>query len=133
MSLTIQNYNKLESWSHNYKEFMIGEVTETETEYCFRVGYNSIPYTITIFRQGILTNEYEMVLKDGMNTTQYGREWIAGRKLKSLELTALIFEALIVKFKPKAQTQMNNNINYFPFYKPEGAGLGVSRIRKCFW
>ena len=31
MSLTIQNYSKLESWSHNYKEFMIGEVIETET------------------------------------------------------------------------------------------------------
>ena len=27
MSLTIQNYNKLESWSHNYKEFMIGIVS----------------------------------------------------------------------------------------------------------
>ena len=115
MSLTIKNYNKLESWSHNYKEFMIGEVIETETEYRFRVGYNSTPYTITIFRAGTIGDEYEMILKDGMNTTQYGREWITGRKLKSLELTALIFEALIVKFKPKAQSQMNNNINYFPF------------------
>ena len=115
MSLTIKNYNKLESWSHNYKEFMIGEVIETETEYRFRVGYNSTPYTITIFRAGTIGDEYEMILKDGMNTTQYGREWIKGRKLKSLELTALIFEALIVKYKPKAQSQMNNNINYFPF------------------
>jgi hypothetical protein len=92
---------------------MIGEVTETQNEYCFRVGYNSIPYTITIFRAGTIGDEYEIILKDGMNTTQYGREWIKGRKLKSKELTALIFEALIVKFKPKAQTQMNNNINYF--------------------
>ena len=115
MSLTIKNYKKLESWSHNYKEFMIGEVIETETEYSFRVGYNKTPYIIKIFRQGTSTIEYEVVLKDGMNTTQYGREWIKGRKLKSLELTALIFEALIVKYKPKAQTQMNNNINYFPF------------------
>ena len=113
MSLIIKNYNKLESWSHNYKEFMIGEVIETETEYRFRVGYNSTPYTITIFRAGTIGDEYEMILKDGMNTTQYGREWITGRKLKSKELTALIFEALIVKFKPKAQSQMNNNINYF--------------------
>ena len=113
MSLTIKNYNKLESWSHNYKEFMIGEVIETETEYRFRVGYNSTPYTITIFRAGTIGDEYEIVLKDGMNTTQYGREWITGRKLKSKELTALIFEALIVRFKPKAQSQMNNNINYF--------------------
>ena len=113
MSLTIKNYNKLESWSHNYKEFMIGEVIETETEYRFRVGYNSTPYTITIFRAGTIGDEYEMILKDGMNTTQYGREWIKGRKLKSKELTALIFETLIIKHKPKAQSQMNNNINYF--------------------
>ena len=115
MSLTIKNYKKLQNWSHQYKEFVIDEVIETQTEYCFRVVYNSTPYTITIFRQGTITIEYEVVLKDGMNTTQYGREWIKGRKLKSLELTALIFEALIVKYKPKAQTQMNNNINYFPF------------------
>ena len=114
MSLTIKNYKKLESWSHNYKEFMIGEVIETETEYNFRVGYNKTPYTIKIFRQGTITKEYEVVLRDGSNMVQYGREWIAGRKLKSLELTALIFEALIVRFKPKAQTQTNNNINYFP-------------------
>ena len=114
MSLTIKNYNKLESWSHNYKEFMIGEVTETETEYCFRVGYNGLPYTIKIFRTKLITNEYEMVLRDGADITQFGREWIKGRKLKSKELTALIFETLIVKYKPKAQTQMNNNINYFP-------------------
>ena len=115
MSLTIKNYKKLEGWAHDYKEFMIGEVTETETEYCFRVGYNKTPYILKIFRQGTITNEYEIVLRDGSNMIQYGREWIAGRKLKSLELTALIFEALIVKFKPKAQSQMNNNINYFPF------------------
>jgi len=93
---------------------MIGEVTENQNEYCFRVGYNGIPYTIKIFRQGTITKEYEVVLRDGADITQYGREWIAGRKLKSLELTALIFEALIVRFKPKAQTQTNNNINYFP-------------------
>jgi len=114
MSLTITNYKKLEGWSHHYKEFMIGEVIETETEYSFRVGYNSTPYIIKIFRQGTITKEYEVILRDGSNMVQFGREWIAGRKLKSLELTALIFEALIVKYKPKAQTQMNNNINYFP-------------------
>jgi hypothetical protein len=114
MSLTITNYKKLQNWSHHYKEFTIGEVNETETEYNFRVAYNSTPYIIKIFRQGTITKEYEMILRDGSNMVQYGREWIAGRKLKSLELTALIFEALIVKYKPKAQTQMNNNINYFP-------------------
>ena len=115
MSLTIKNYNKLESWSHNYKEFMIGEVTETETEYCFRVGYNSIPYTIKIFRHATSTMEYEVVLRDGSNMMQYGREWIAGRKLKSLELTALIFEALIVKSKPKAQGVNNPYYSTGPF------------------
>jgi hypothetical protein len=114
MSLTITNYKKLENWSHHYKEFVIGDVIETETEYSFRVAYNSTPYIIKIFRQGTITKEYEMILRDGSNMVQYGREWIAGRKLKSLELTALIFEALIVKYKPKAQTQTNNNINYFP-------------------
>jgi len=114
MSLTITNYKKLQNWSHHYKEFVIDEVIETETEYCFRVVYNSTPYIIKIFRQGTITKEYEMILRDGLNTVQYCREWIAGRKLKSLELTALIFESLIVKCKPKAQTQMNNNINYFP-------------------
>ena len=115
MSLTIQNYKKLESWSHNYKEFMIGEVTENQNEYCFRVGYNGLPYTIKIFRAWTSGDECEIVLRDGADTTQYGREWINVRKLKSKELTALIFESLIVKHKPKAQTQMNNNINYFPF------------------
>ncbi len=114
MSLTITNYKKLEGWSHHYKEFMIGEVIETETEYSFRVAYNSTPYTIKIFRTKLITNEYEMILRDGADITQFGREWIAGRKLKSFELTTLIFESLIVKCKPKAQTQTNNNINYFP-------------------
>ena len=114
MSLTIKNYKKLQNWSHQYKEFVIGEVVEFQTEYLFYVAYNSTPYIIKIFRQGTSTVEYEMVLRDGADITQYGREWIKGRKLKSFELTALIFEALIVKYKPKAQTQMNNNINYFP-------------------
>lgn len=115
MSLTIKNYKKLESWSHHYKEFMIGEVIETETEYSFRIGYNSTPYTIIIFRQGTSTVEYEMILRDGMNTTQYGRAWIKKDYLKTYCDTVQSFETMIVKFKPKAQTQMNNNINYFPF------------------
>ena len=109
MSLTIQNYNKLESWSHNYKEFMIGEVIETETEYRFRVGYNGLPYTIKIFRQGTNTNEYEMELRDGMNTTQYGRTWVMKNSIEINRITD-IFEKLIVHNKPKAQG-VNN-----PFY-----------------
>jgi hypothetical protein len=95
---------------------MIGEVIENQNEYCFRVGYNGLPYTIKIFRTKLITNEYEMVLRDGADITQFGREWIAGRKLKSKELTALIFEALIVKFKPKAQpTTGNTNYSIGPF------------------
>jgi hypothetical protein len=39
---------------------MIGEVIETQNEYCFRVGYNGLPYTIKIFRTKLITNEYEM-------------------------------------------------------------------------
>jgi hypothetical protein len=113
MSLTITNYKKLEGWAHNYKDLRIGEIGETADNYIFRVAYNSIPYTIKIFRAGTIGDEYEMVLRDGSDITQYGREWIKGKKLKSKELTALIFEALIVRFKPKVQTQMNNNINYF--------------------
>jgi hypothetical protein len=91
---------------------MIGEVIETETEYSFRVGYNKTPYIIKIFRHGTITKEYDIVLRDGSNMIQYGREWVVGRKLKSFELTALIFEALIVKCKPKAkQTTGNTNFN----------------------
>ncbi len=112
MNLTIKNYKKLEGWAHDYKDFRIGEVIETENEYHFRVGYNSMPYTIKIFRHGTITKEYDIVLRDGADITQYCREWIVGRKLKSLELTALIFESLIVKCKPKAkQTQGNINFN----------------------
>lgn len=112
MSLTIQNYKKLESWSHNYKEFMIGEVIETETEYRFRVGYNGLPYTIKICRQTTITNQCEMALRDGSNITQYGREWVNIRSLKSKELTAMLFETLIIKHKPKAQpTNGNTNFN----------------------
>ena len=112
MSLTIQNYKKLESWSHNYKEFMIGEVTENQNEYCFRVGYNGLPYTIKIFRAWTIGDECEIVLRDGADITQYGREWINIRSIKSKELTAMIFETLIVKHKPKAkQTTGNTNFN----------------------
>ena len=116
MSLTIKNYKKLQNWSHQYKEFVIGEVVEFQTEYLFYVAYNSTPYIIKIFRQGTSTVEYEMVLRDGADITQFGREWIAGRKLKSLELTTLIFEALIVKCKPKAQPTIGNtNYSNGPF------------------
>lgn len=109
MSLTIKNYKKLEGWAHDYKELMIGEIIETETEYSFRVGYNKTPYIIKIFRQGTNTNEYEMELRDGMNTTQYGRTWVMKNSIAIDRITD-IFEKLIVHHKPKAQ-RINN-----PFY-----------------
>ena len=112
MSLTIKNYKKLESWSHNYKEFMIGEVIENQNEYCFRVGYNGLPYTIKIFSQRTIANECEMVLRDGADITQYGREWINVTNLKFPIMTAKLFETFIVKHKPKAQpTTGNTNFN----------------------
>jgi len=112
MSLTIKNYKKLEGWEHQYKDFKISQVTETDYEYTFRVAYNAAPYLIKIYRQGTNTNDYEMVLRDGLNITQYCRDWVNNRKLKSFELTTLIFEALIVKCKPKAkQTTGNTNFN----------------------
>ncbi len=112
MNLTIKNYKKLEGWAHDYKDFRIGEVIETTLLYSFRVGYNGIPYIIKIFRVGTITNEYEMVLRDGMDMIQFGRSWVQNRKLKSFELTTLIFESLIVKCKPKAQqTKGNTNFN----------------------
>jgi hypothetical protein len=112
MKLTIQNYKKLEGWEHNYKDFRIGAVYETTLLYSFTIAYNKTPYIIKIFREGTITNEYEIVLRDGMDMTQYCREWIQHRKLKSFELTAMIFESLIVKCKPKAQqTTGNTNFN----------------------
>ena len=111
MSLTITNYKKLESWSHHYKEFMIGDVIETETEYTFRVGYNKIPYTIVIFRQGTITKEYEIVLRDGLNVVQYRRSWILKKHLE-IDKIVIAFESIIVNGKPKAkQTQGNINFN----------------------
>ena len=109
MSLTIKNYKKLEGWAHDYKELMIGEIIETETEYSFRVGYNKTPYIIKIFRQGTNTNEYEMELRDGMNTTQYGRTWVMKNSIAMDRITNT-FEKLIVHHKPKARG-INN-----PFY-----------------
>ena len=109
MSLTITNYKKLESWAHHYKDFRIGEVIETETEYCFRVAYNSMPYTIKIFRNGTIAKEYEIVLRDGADITEFCRRWITKKNIEINKIT-ITFENLILECKPKA-TQINN-----PFY-----------------
>ena len=109
MSLTIKNYKSGEEWSHHYKDFRISEITETENEYIFRVWYDLIPYIIKIFREGTITKEYEIVLRDGQNMVQYGRQWIKKDKIGINKITDT-FEKLIVNSKPKAQG-VNN-----PFY-----------------
>ena len=109
MNLIIKNYKGLDGWAHNYKELQIGEITERENEYEFRVLYNSIPYIIKIFRKGTITKEYEIVLRDGSNIVQYGRTWIKKDKIEINKITDT-FEKLIVNSKPKAQ-KINN-----PFY-----------------
>ncbi len=110
MSLTIKNYKQLEGWAHHYKDFRIGEIIETETEYSFRIGYNLIPYTIKIFRHATsLTKEYEIVVRDGADITQFGMQWIKKDKIEINKITDT-FEKLILSSKPKA-TQINN-----PFY-----------------
>jgi isopropylmalate/homocitrate/citramalate synthase len=109
MSLTIKNYKQLEGWAHDYKDLRIGEIGETAHNYIFRVAYNSVPYTIKIFRTKLITNEYEMVLRDGADITQFGRAWIKKDKIEINKITDT-FEKLILSSKPKA-TQINN-----PFY-----------------
>ena len=109
MSLTIKNYKQLEGWAHDYKDLRIGEIGETADNYIFRVAYNSMPYTIKIFRNGTIAKEYEIVLRDGADITEFCRRWITK---KNIEINKIIitFENLILECKPKA-TQINN-----PFY-----------------
>lgn len=109
MSLTIKNYKQLEGWSHDYKDLMIGEIIETETEYSFRVGYNGTPYTIKIFRNGTKNKQYEMVLRDGSDIIQYGKN-IIDKKSIEIDVITIYFEKLIIYHKPMAQG-INN-----PFY-----------------
>ncbi len=109
MSLTIKNYKQLEGWAHHYKDFRIGEIIETETEYTFRIGYNLMPYTIKIFRNGTAKKEYEIALRDGADITEFCRRCITKKNIEINKIT-ITFENLILECKPKA-TQINN-----PFY-----------------
>jgi hypothetical protein len=115
MSLTIKNYKQLEGWAHNYKDLRIGEIGESADNYIFRVAYNSIPYTIKIFRTKLITNEYEIVLRDGTDITQFGRQWITKDNLE-IDKIIIAFEKLIVFCKPKAQPTIGNtNYSNGPF------------------
>jgi hypothetical protein len=111
MSLTIKNYKQLEGWAHNYKDLRVGVIYETSLLYSFNVAYNSTPYTIKIFRNGTdISKEYEIVVRDGMDMIQYGRQWIKKDKIEINKITDT-FEKLIVSSKPKAQ-QTTGNINF---------------------
>ena len=111
MLLTIKNYKQLEGWAHNYKDLRIGEIGETADNYIFRVAYNSIPYTIKIFRTKLITNEYEIVVRDGADMVQYGRHWITKNHIKINKITNT-FENLIISSKPMArQTTGKTNFN----------------------
>jgi len=109
MSLTIKNYKQLEGWAHDYKDLRIGEIGETAHNYIFRVAYNSVPYTIKIFREATASKEYEIVVRDGADITQFGRNWITKNHIKINKITNT-FENLIISSKPKAKG-INN-----PFY-----------------
>jgi hypothetical protein len=110
MSLTIKNYKKLEGWAHNYKDLRVGAIYETALLYSFTVAFNSTPYIIKIFREVTAAKEYEIVVRDGMDMIQFGRQWIAKDKFEINKITDT-FEKLIVSSKPKAQ-QTQGNINF---------------------
>jgi hypothetical protein len=109
MSLTIKNYKQLEGWAHNYKDLRVGAIYETALLYSFTVAFNSTPYIIKIFREATTAKEYEIVVRDGMDMVQFGRQWIKKDKIEINKITDT-FEKLIVSSKPKAK-QINN-----PFY-----------------
>ena len=111
MSLTIKNYKKLEGWAHDYKDLRVGAIYETALLYSFTVAFNSTPYIIKIFREATAANEYEIVVRDGMDMVQYGRHWITKNHIKINKITNT-FENLIISSKPMAkQTQGNINFN----------------------
>jgi hypothetical protein len=112
--LKIQNYKKLEGYAHNYKDFRIGEIIENENEYLFRVGYNGIPYIIKIFRESQSNNEYEVVLRDGSDVTQFGRNFI---RKENMDMNKIIrkFESLIKYYRPLAQQTIGNTNFNNPF------------------
>jgi hypothetical protein len=110
MNLTIKNYKKLQGWEHDYKEFVIGTITESTNEYTFKVVYDSMPYTIKIFRMGTGAKQYEIVLRDGSDVIQYGRSWIGNDSLE-MDKLVIAFENIIVRNKPTAK-QTTGNINF---------------------
>jgi len=111
MSLTIKNYKQLEGWAHHYKDLRVGAIYETPLLYSFTVAANSIPYIIKIFREATTAKEYEIVVRDGMDMVQFGRQWIKKDKIEINKITDT-FEKLIVSSKPKAQqTTGNTNFN----------------------
>ena len=97
--LTIKNYKKLDGWKHNSKDFRIASVYETQILYSFDVRYNSIFYSIKIFREANVAKHYKISLRDGSDMTEYGYKWIAKNLI---EIDKLIdgFETFIIHNKP---------------------------------
>ncbi len=111
MSLTIKNYKDLEGFAHDSKDFRIGTIYETPILYSFSVAYNSIPYIIKIYRVGTIANEYEIVLRDGADMIQYGRQWIGKHYVKTKHTTTRTIESMIQTFRPKGQ-RVSGNTNF---------------------
>jgi hypothetical protein len=93
--LTIENYKKLDDWKHDSKDFRIGPVYETQILYSFDIRYDSIFYSIKIFREANVAKHYKISLRDGSDMTEYGYKWISKN---SIEIDKIIdgFEMLII-------------------------------------
>jgi hypothetical protein len=93
--LTIENYKKLEGWKHDSKDFRIGPVYETQILYSFDIEYNSIFYSIKIFREANVAKHYKISLRDGSCMMEYGYKWIA-KNLIEIDKIIDGFEMLII-------------------------------------
>jgi hypothetical protein len=93
--LTIENYKKLDGWKHDSKDFRIGSVYETQILYSFDVRYNSIFYSIKIFREANVAKHYKISLRDGSDMMEYGYKWIS-KNLIEIDKIIDGFEMLII-------------------------------------
>jgi hypothetical protein len=93
--LTIKNYKKLNGWKHDSKDFRIGPVYETQILYSFDIEYNSIFYSIKIFREANVAKHYKISLRDGSDMKEYGYKWIA-KNLIEIDKIIDGFEMLII-------------------------------------
>jgi hypothetical protein len=97
--LTIENYKKLDGWKHNSKDFRIASVYETQILYSFDVRYNSIFYSIKIFREANVAKHYRISLRDGMDMNEYANKWVS-KELFEINKITDGFETFIIHNKP---------------------------------